>query len=350
MYLHNLDPFAIQFGSHFGIRWYGLAYLVGFVATYYIIVWLSKRGLTPLKKEQVGDFIFAGAVGTIVGGRFGYCLLYSPDLLTDFRSGAPFWGVLAINEGGMASHGGIIGVLIACIFWGRRHKVDPWHLADLTTLGGTVGVFFGRIANFINGELVGRPCETLHSWCVRFPQDILLWPSKEPQRLAALADPLSELGTSQSDWISIVQNYNFNSKDWNLLSAGLERMINAVQEGNLMVAQKLAPLLDARHPSQLYESLLEGLFIFVCLSLTWRKAQKPGIICALFFVVYSVVRIVGEQFRMPDAQIGYQLWGLTRGQWLSFGLLSIGVAIFIWCRKRQVAALGGWSTRLPAAK
>jgi len=114
-YLHTLNPFAIHISGNFGIRWYGLAYLAGFLIGYYIILFLAKRGLSPLKPESVGDFVFTTALGAVIGGRLGYCILYSPELFTKITSSIPYWGVLAINEGGMASHGGIAGVIVACM-------------------------------------------------------------------------------------------------------------------------------------------------------------------------------------------------------------------------------------------
>jgi len=342
LYVHTLNPFAIRFTETFGIRWYGLAYLTGFFAAYQIILCLAKRDLILLKAAQAGDFIFAGALGTIIGGRLGYCLLYSPDLFTNFSSHFPFWGVLAINQGGMASHGGILGILIACIVWGKKHNIDPLHLADLTTLGGPIGIFFGRIANFVNGELVGRPCETLHAWCVKFPQDILLWPGKEPQHLSQIAPLASNFGISQSEWNNLITRSSYEPGAWESMRELLEKILGSVQAGNQETISKLAPYLEARHPSQLYEAGLEGLLLFLIMFLAWKKPRKPGVICGIFFCAYSAVRILGEQFRMPDAQIGYQLWGLTRGQWLSFGLLAFGIAVIFAVSSRKTNLVGGW--------
>lgn len=341
-YLHSLNPFAIHISGNFGIRWYGLAYLAGFVIAYYIILFLAKRGLSLLKPEQVSDFVFSAALGTVIGGRLGYCLFYSPDLFAKFNTSFPFWGVLAINEGGMASHGGIIGIMAACYLYGRKHNVSALHLFDLTTLGGTAGIFFGRIANFINGELVGRPVESAVPWAVKFPQDILSWPTQDPERLSALGTTVNKLGIPMENWQSVISKLRWNDSSWGFVQHTLNQVVEAVQNGNTAVTAELRPLLLARHPSQLYEALLEGAFLFICLTLLWRKPLKPGVIAGSFFVLYAIVRIIGEQFRMPDIQIGYQLFGLTRGQWLSFVMLALGALALIMWRHRDVALIGGW--------
>ncbi len=343
-YLHTLNPFAIHFSGNIGIRWYGLAYVAGFLIGYWIIRRLAQRHLSQLNVEQAGDFVFNVALGTIIGGRLGYCFFYSPELFLKFTSSVPFWGVLAINEGGMASHGGIIGIIVACILYARKHKVSSLHLFDITTLGGTAGIFFGRIANFINGELVGRPIESAVPWAVKFPQDILLWPNRDPERLSALASVVNKLGISESTWWNWIGNTPPNPGNWWNIQGTLVRIIDAVQGGNTAVQEALKPILLARHPSQLYEALLEGLFLFVTLSFIWRKPQKPGVIAGWFFVLYSLVRIIGEQFRMPDAHIGYQLFGLTRGQWLSLGMLLLGVSALILWSRRAAEKLGGWAS------
>lgn len=345
-YLHTLNPFAIHFSGNFGIRWYGLAYLAGFVIAYYIILYLAKRGLSQLKPEQVGDFVFSAALGTVVGGRLGYCLFYSPELFLKFSPAFPFWGVLAINEGGMASHGGIIGIIVASMLFARKHGISSLHLCDLTTLGGTAGIFFGRIANFVNGELVGRPVQSAIPWAVKFPQDILAWPGQDPERLSSLGNAVTKLGLPMENWQSAVSRLRWNDSSWGFVQHTLNQLVEAVQNGNQAVIAALRPLLDSRHPSQLYEAGLEGAFLFLCLTLLWRKPLKPGIIAGTFFVLYAVVRIIGEQFRMPDAQIGYQLFDLTRGQWLSIVMLILGgTALFLWSR-RPVAPIGGWRKRV----
>ncbi|RMG42264.1 MAG: prolipoprotein diacylglyceryl transferase [Candidatus Dadabacteria bacterium] len=328
-YLHTLDPFAIQFGDHFGIRWYGLAYLAGFFFSYLIIHYLIKKGRSELSPKLVSDFVFTAALGTIIGGRLGYCIFYSPDLFFEFTKSPPFWGVLAINRGGMASHGGIIGVVLACLYFGKRHSVNGLHLIDLSTLGAALGIFCGRIANFINGELVGRPCREDFIFAVKFPQDILAWPEVAYAKLYSLTPVVEKIGVKAEAWKTILSKAPYSAAAATKLRETLQSVLDAIQSGNLAVQQAIEPLLTPRHPSQLYAALLEGLLVFLLLVFIWRKPRKPGVITACFFIFYSIVRIFDEQFRMPDIGIGFQLWGLTRGQWLSVGLLAFGF-VFLW--------------------
>lgn len=335
-YLHAIDPFAIHIAGSIGIRWYGLSYLAGFFAAYLIMLTMARRGRSPLNQDLIADFVFSVALWTIIGGRLGYCLIYSRELLTKFSDSFPFWGVLAINEGGMASHGGITGIVIACILFARKHKASPFHLMDLTTLGGSLGIVFGRIANFINGELVGRPCAQDFALAVKFPQDILLWASKDRERLAALGSVADKLNISPDAWQTVLGSYDRHETRWEQLQSLLTTIIEAVQAGNQAVADALRPLLTARHPSQLYEALLEGAIVFIVLALVWRKPQAPGIITGIFFSVYAIGRIIGEQFRMPDPQIGFLWFGTTMGQLLSLALLLIGVVWILICKRSKV--------------
>lgn len=332
LYVHAIDPFALQFTDTFGIRWYGLAYLAGFFLGYLAIRSMIARGRSPLPTEKAGDFVFTVALGTVIGGRLGYCLFYNPELFVSLSSSFPFWGVLRINEGGMASHGGIVGIIVACILFARRHQVPVLHLMDLTTLGGTIGVFFGRLANFVNAELVGRPAAPDLPWAVKFPQDILLWPAQAPERLQELAPVVSEIGISSTTWRGWLEALPLHGV---AVEQALHRIIAAVQHGNEQITTALAPLLVARHPSQIYQALLEGALLFLVLWWVWRSARKPGVIAGLFLVLYALVRIVGEQFRMPDAHIGFQLLGLTRGQWLSIVMVLPGLLLLWYALRRR---------------
>ena len=339
-YLHRFDPFALgPWWGSYGIRWYGLSYLAGFLIGFLVIRAMGRRGLSTLKPEFAGDFIMAAAIGTIVGGRLGYCVFYQPYLLTDFTGELPFWGVLAINKGGMASHGGMIGIILSCIWFGRKQNVSPLHLMDLLGIVAPIGIFFGRLANFVNGELFGRPCRETLAWAVKFPQEILEWTAATP----ALQSP-------EFQKVSALAREANASAGYSPAPNEVGEVIAAVQYDD-GVAAALEPLLAPRHPSQLYEALLEGLVVFVVLLWIWRKPRKPGMITAWFFMVYGVMRIVGEQFRMPDAHIGLEWLGMTRGQWLSVGLLIFaGWGLKTW-GARKVAPLGGWSTaKKPAEK
>jgi phosphatidylglycerol:prolipoprotein diacylglycerol transferase len=341
-YLHKLNPYAIEFSEGIGVRWYGLAYLTGFLIGYWIICFLSRNKLSPLKEEEIGDFAFSLAIGTIVGGRLGYCLFYAPELFLQFNHHFPFWGLLAINQGGMASHGGIAGIAITCILYARKHHLSLLHLGDLSTFGGTIGIFFGRIANFVNGELVGRPCSPTLPWAVKFPQDILAWPNQAPEKLPELVTAVQQLGVAPERWQTLVQNAQVDAHSWSVLQGYLYSLLDAIQKGNVIVQQAVEPLLVTRHPSQLYGSLLEGLAVFVILAIIWLKPRKPGVVAGWFFVTYSIMRIFTELFRVPDAQIGFQWLGLTRGQWLSVVILGIGLVCLCWWARRDAEKIGGW--------
>jgi phosphatidylglycerol---prolipoprotein diacylglyceryl transferase len=342
-YLHTLDPFAIRIWEDFGIRWYGLSYLVGFLLGYLIIRWMIARGGSNMPAAKAGDFVFSVALGCVIGGRLGYCLFYSPDLLIDFEPSFPFWGVLSLHKGGMASHGGMIGIAVSCILFARKHKLLTLHLFDLTILGATIGIFFGRIANFINAELVGRPAADNFRFGVRYPQEILDWPFDAPHKLSSLSDLTPKVGIDSSSWTIWLQQLQ-TSSGWQNVSQTLNQIVAKIQSGDTALAEALRPLLTNRHPSQLYAALLEGLLLFIILAWVWRKPRKPGVITALFFSLYAVVRIIGEQFRMPDPHLGFQLFELTRGQWLSIGLLVIGLtALYTWHRNPTAKVMGGWA-------
>ena len=353
-YVHNLTPFALRFTEHFGIRWYGLAYLSGFVIGYYTILMLAKRRGTLLQVEQIADFITYVAIGVLAGGRIGYCLFYAPELFATVDQHFPYWGVLKVNEGGMASHGGMLGVVLVCFLYGRRLKIPFLHCLDLTVLGSSLGFFFGRIANFINGELFGRAAPIDMKWAVKFPTEMLYWVQKDFPKLYELKPAVDALGTFKTDAGDLLQASGVTWSHW-LESFGadaiarqhvydiIEGLIAAVQSKNLAVTEALAPALTARHPSQLYQAVLEGLLVFVCLMILWRRPQKPGVISAWFATLYCSARIVGEHFRMPDAQIGFQALGLTRGQWLSITFLSIALVWLVWAYRRPAPKLGGWA-------
>jgi phosphatidylglycerol:prolipoprotein diacylglycerol transferase len=344
--LHDLSPFLFKlpwFSPDFGVRWYGVAYMTGFVCAYFLYQWLARRQRAGLTPEMVGDFVTYGALGILIGGRLGYAVFYSPDLFLKFKTEIPFWGVLAVNEGGMASHGGMIGLVIACWIFARKHGISQNHLYDLAAIAGPIGIFFGRIANFINGELVGRPCDPNFPLAVKFPQDLYLWPSSESSRLPELAAVVEKLpGGSREMYLEMAEKFRTNPSAQNFINNTISQIIEAVQSGNEAVKEALAPLLTARHPSQLYAAAGEGLFLFLALFILWYKPRKPGVIGSIFICLYAVVRIIDEQFRTPDAHLGFQLFGLTRGQWLSIGMLIVGLALLIMYSRRGGLPISGW--------
>lgn len=353
VWVHNLNPFLIHFSGNFGIRWYGLAYMVGFMVGWAIAINLVKRGRGMITADEVTDFTTYVVLGVMIGGRLGYALFYAPELLTQFSKEFPYWGVLQVWQGGMASHGGMIGVLVACWLFSWRRKVSFMHIGDLTVIGGGIGIFFGRIANFINGELMGRACDPSLPWAVKFPADVFKWmgdPAKvgasEVAKLAQIGPVTAKLGIAPEQWMSIVRTYRERLPGWpqaqGQISSMLDTVVQSIQNGNEDVRMALAPFLEPRHPSQLYEALLEGFLCTAVVLLAWRKPQKPGFVGALFLTVYAAVRILGEHFRLPDAHIGYQFWGLTRGQWLSFAMLLAAAAVLVYAWRRPAEKIGGW--------
>ena len=297
-YIHDLSPFLIHIGG-FGLRWYGLAYLAGFIVGILLYKDLAKRGYSDLRPDQVTDFITMGALfGVLLGGRLGYMLFYDADrFLHDPLIFFRVW------EGGMASHGGILGLTLYTIWYARRHRLSFRNLADNLVVVGPVGVFFGRCANFINGELYGRVTDTF--WAVQFPKEILIYPPEHLERLLSktvAVDP--SLGAPEA------------------VIAG----VAASQPLRELLAVEIAP----RYPSQLVEAGLEGLFLFALLwMLRTRVRLANGVLTGVFFIAYAVVRFLGECFREPDAP----LTGiLTRGQFLSLFMILIGIFFLLWAR------------------
>lgn len=336
-WLHNWDPFALRITETFGVRWYGLSYVAGFIAAWWILKALARRGLILLKEQQVADLIFAAVIGTLAGGRLGYCLFYRPSLFADFRPTPPFWGVIALTEGGMASHGGMIGITLALWWFARRQRLPLLHVMDCIALVAPFGVFLGRIANFINGELLGRivaqPGDPAPWWAVKYPQELLEpnhWPALTDRQREQISELLTEVSSPDRPEIE-----------------GLEKIVHAVQAGDPAIAQRIEPLLSARHPSQLYQAVAEGVIVGVVLWLVFARPRKPGVIVAWFFVAYGVGRVLTEFIRLPDAHlITPRIAGLSRGQWLSLMMVAAGAAMLAWVvRRSRAAPIGGWAKR-----
>ena len=234
------------------MRWYGLAYLAGFLIAFISLRRLSRAGRLRLSVDDLGDLVGWLCVGVVVGGRLGWWLFYHRT-----EGAAEAWyEPIAIWHGGMSFHGGLIGVAAILLIWSWRRNAPFWNIADCAALVAPIGLFFGRIANFINAELVGRP--TVAPWGVIFPGEMI-----------------------------------------------------------------------ARHPSQLYEAVLEGPLLLLVLWVIWRwRRPSDGRLAALFLIFYGTFRFAVEFTRQPDAQLGFIAFGwLTMGQLLSAVLVVLGSAI-----------------------
>jgi phosphatidylglycerol:prolipoprotein diacylglycerol transferase len=254
-----------------GIRWYGLAYLAGFVIAFALLQVYWKRGRSPLNPDAQGNLMLYGICGVLIGGRVGYMLFYSFD-----RFVADPLILFRVWEGGMASHGGFLGVFVALLLYARVHEVSLFRLGDLVASVVPPGLFLGRVANFINGELWGKVTDV--SWAVVF---------------------------TVQDKAGAFLGYT-----------------------------------EPRHPSQLYQAVLEGLVPLVYLQVRfWGRGARrrpAGQLAGEFLILYAVARIIGEVFREPDAflEVRYHFGLLSRGQLLSLFLIAGGV-LAIWLARRR---------------
>lgn len=271
--LVNIDPIALSIGP-VDIHWYGLMYLLAFLSFWLLGSWIAKnRSWWNWTSEEVGDFLFYGMLGVILGGRLGYVLFYGLDsLLAD-----PLF-LFRIWEGGMSFHGGLLGAMGAMAWYARSKKRSFWDVADFAAPLVPIGLAFGRIGNFIGGELWGRLSDS--SWAMIFPSSL----------------PPSAL-------------YSSSLEDaWS--SGALDQF--------------------ARHPSQLYQAGLEGLALFVLLMWYSASPRPRAAVSGLFLIGYGVFRILAEFFREPDQHLGYLAmdW-LTMGMVLSIPMIIAGLVIVV---------------------
>jgi len=280
--LHDIDPIAIPlpFWPH-GIHWYGLMYLLGFGVAWWLGMRRVRAGRLPgINENGFSDLLFYGMLGVVLGGRFGYVFFYAfNDLLAD-----PLL-LLRINEGGMSFHGGLVGVMVAVAWWSWSRKLHVFDSMDFIAPLVPAGLGFGRLGNYIGGELWGKA--TGSNWGVVFPHSDL-------GQYAGL--PMEQLRSLHA-------------------SGALDGF--------------------ARHPSQLYQAFLEGLVMSAVLIWYSRKPRPRYAVSGLFALMYGVFRFAVEFVREPDAQIGYIAFGwLTMGQLLSLPLVATGL-IFLWWSRRS---------------
>lgn len=266
----QFDPIALdlsRFGIPLAIHWYGITYLVGF-ALFLFLAWrrarlphFAERGWT---RRDVEDLLFYGVLGTVVGGRLGYVLFYKPS----YYAMHPL-EIFMVWKGGMAFHGGLLGVIVAIALFARARKRAFLEVTDLVAPCVPTGFAAGRIGNFINGELWGRFADPSLPWAMVFPQSGSLQP---------------------------------------------------------------------RHPSQLYQFLLEGMLLFVVLWIYGKKRRGLGQVSGAFLVGYGALRFVAEFFRQPDDFLGLLALGMTMGQWLCVPMIVAGAALWLWGRGRVAPA------------
>ena len=249
------------------IRWYSLAYIAGIIFAWWYIRRLTKKPGAAMSAEHIDDFITWAVFGVILGGRLGYVLFYNIGAyIKDPVSIVYLW------DGGMSFHGGFAGVVLAVIFFARKHKLDLMRVADTVAIVAPIGLLTGRLANFINGELWGRATDV--QWAMIFPADRLQ---------------------------------------------------------------------IARHPSQLYEAIGEGLLLFLLLQFLYHKTRiakdMPGVIAGMFMAGYGIARIIIENFREPDAHLGlYE--GISRGQMLSVPMFLLAAWLFSKGWRHKASHLG----------
>lgn len=324
-YLYQLDPIAIEIFK-FKLRWYGLAYIAGFVVSWLIIRQMAKSDRSTLTTEGVWDLSFYSVLGVMLGGRIGYAAFYDLGLFFGFEATLPFWKLLAIHKGGMSSHGGIIGVIVAMWLYARRHKHSLLHILDLAAFSSLPGLFFGRLANFNNGELWGRALTAdLQAnppwWSVKYPQELLTDSFRDsPGKIAQLRDSLGSIPGGRQ--ISVDDLYSF------------------IQNGNQEFIDLVQPVLTAYYPSQIFQAITDGPILMIILALLWLRPRKPGVISCSFLMAYGVLRFCTEFFRQPDEGVALLL-GFSRGQVLSSLMILSGAVILGFALRRDVKPLGG---------
>ena len=333
-YVHDLDPVIFSISEKIKLRWYGLSYVMGFAAAYIILLRLSRKKLWPIDALKVGDAVTYTAIfGVFLGGRIGYVLFYmlpSPGGLERILED-PIT-IIAVWDGGMASHGGILGIMFFTLFYAWKHKLSWLGVGDGFAIVAPLGIFFGRMANFINGELYGTVTDDKNWWAVRFPKSLYEngYSDQLQKGLQQAAVSNDAAGEYLRDRVRLVWDYD----GYDLSPQAFEQEFLPIARENPDVMQALADHTPARHPSQLYEGILEGLLIFALLYLLRMKFSKlwNGVISGTFFILYAIFRIGVENVREPDSE---KIIGVTKGQFYSLFMIAIGLAFWAWAWKSK---------------
>ena len=257
----EFDPVLVQLGP-LAIRWYALAYIVALVIGWRVMRRLAAWAPVVATPLQVDDFLTWATLGVVLGGRIGYVLFYQPGLYLSHPA-----AMLELWHGGMSFHGGMLGVVVALVIFTRRQGINLLGFADRLAAVVPIGLGLGRVANFINGELWGRPAPATLPWAMIFPR------------------------------------------------------VDAVP----------------RHPSELYEALLEGVLLLAVMLLLVRRAairERAGMLTGIFLLGYAVLRATAEHFRQPDPFLNYLAFGTTMGQLLCLPMAIAGIGLILYARRR----------------
>lgn len=338
VYVHDLDPVIFSITEKIKLRWYGLSYVMGFAVAYFILLRLARRDLWVVAEEKVGDVVTYTAIfGVFLGGRIGYVLFYMiprdgfGPLLEDPLT------IIAVWDGGMASHGGVLGIMLVTLIYARRKQLSWLAVGDGFAIVAPLGIFFGRVANFINGELYGTVTGSKSWWAVKFPKSLYEEGFYDERQNALKQAALADLDTTGE----LLGPYGDLSGDYQLPPQVFDQQLLPIARENPEVMKALADHTPARHPSQLYEGILEGLVLFailfslrVCFPKLWN-----GVISGLFFILYAVFRILVEGVREPDAE---KIIGMTKGQFYSTFMILIGLGFlaYAWRTRRSLASPG----------
>lgn len=331
-----MDPVIWEITEKIKLRWYGLSYVMGFAAAYFILLRLARRDLWMVPEKKVGDLVtFTAIFGVFLGGRIGYVLFYMipRDGIEPILENPAT--IIAVWDGGMASHGGILGIMVVTLVFARKNGWSWPAVGDGFSIVAPLGVFFGRMANFINGELYGTLTDSNKWWAVKFSSSLY-----EPGFSDARQKALEQAAVADFEKAGkLLGPYGNQFGEYELPRQVFEQKLMPIARDNPEVLKAIADHTPARHPSQLYEGILEGLVIFGALYAIRVLCPKlwNGVITGLFFIFYAGFRILVEGVRQPDAE---KILGMTKGQFYSTFMIVIGAVflVYAWRTRKSVSS------------